>query len=188
MSEVAAVREAFVQLWGRLGPFWGIAPTTARVYAWLLARPEPADADQIQYSLGISRGAVSMACRELTEWRLIHTERPMASRRLAYRPEDDLQKVIRGIVEVRKRREWDPILESIGGWHDALARDGSAEAAHLRARLETIEGAVAMVESLAERFLQGGIVQRVTLTALVSRAKSAGRRRKGRSAEARSGA
>ena len=39
---LADVREAFVQLWGSLGPFWGIAPTTARVHSWLLSRSGPA--------------------------------------------------------------------------------------------------------------------------------------------------
>lgn len=175
-SQVAAVRDAFVQLWGRLGPFWGIAPITASVYAWLLAQPDPADADTIQSALQISRGAVSMACRELTEWGLIRIERPPGSRRLLYQPEDDLAKAIRSIVSTRKRREWDPILEHVQEWEAALKRDGSAEAAHLRSRLDTIAGVVTLVESFADRFLRGGIVQRVGLTAMVAGAKAAARR------------
>lgn len=103
-------------------------------------------------------------------------DRPLGSRRLTYWPEDDLEKVIRGIVETRKRREWNPILHNIRDWQTALARDPSADAAHLRRRLDTIAGAVAMVESLAERFLRGGVVQRVALKALVHQAKGKGRR------------
>jgi DNA-binding transcriptional regulator GbsR (MarR family) len=177
VRHVSDVRDEFVQLWGRLGPLWGIAPVTAAVYAWLLARLAPADADEIQGALHISRGAVSMACRELADWGLIHTDRPLGSRRLLYRPEEDLAKTIRSIIATRKRREWDPILEHVRAWKALLERDGSADAAHLRTRLETIEGVVTLVESLAERFLRGGVVQRVGLNAVVAGARGARRRK-----------
>ena len=42
MGTTASIHEAFTQLWGRMGPFWGVAPTTARVYGWLLSVPEGA--------------------------------------------------------------------------------------------------------------------------------------------------
>ena len=41
MSEIDDVRRAFVQLWGSMGPFWGIAPTTARVFHSNVASPHP---------------------------------------------------------------------------------------------------------------------------------------------------
>ncbi|MEL7061179.1 MAG: hypothetical protein AAGN46_14250, partial [Acidobacteriota bacterium] len=52
MGEVDTVRNSFVQLWGSMGPFWGISPTTARVYSWLLSRSEPADTEEIMSGLG----------------------------------------------------------------------------------------------------------------------------------------
>jgi DNA-binding transcriptional regulator GbsR (MarR family) len=55
------VRERFLSLWSRLGPMWGIPPSTARLHAWLLARPEGADAETLSAELELSRGAVSMA-------------------------------------------------------------------------------------------------------------------------------
>lgn len=169
-SEVDDVRQAFVQLWGSLGPFWGISPTTARVYSWLLSLPEAASTDQIMAGLEMSRGAVSMACRELRDWGLIFPEKAPGSRRITFRPATDLEKVIRNIVQIRKRREWDPVLESLREWIPRLEVDSSAEAAILRERLQSIEALIALADSMVEVFLKGGLVGRMGLKLLVKKA------------------
>ncbi len=171
MSEVETVRQAFVQLWGSMGHFWGISPTTARIYSWLLSRPEPADTDDIMQALEMSRGAVSMACRELREWHLIFPEKAPGSRRVTYRPATDLEKVIRNIVEIRKRREWDPILESLREWIPQLESDGSPEAAVFRQRLEDLESLITLTDSMVKVFLRGGVVGKLGLKMLVKAAR-----------------
>ncbi len=181
MGQVEHVRRAFVELWGNMGPFWGVPPATARIYGWLLSRPESASADEIVAGLGMSRGAVSMACRELRDWGLVHLERAPGSRQLAYRPETDLERAIRNIVAGRKRREWDPILAHLREWIPRLAAERSSEALVLRQRLEALETLVAMADSMAESFLRGGLVQQLGLKVLVARAsKRRGNQRRGR--------
>ncbi len=170
-SRVETVRQAFVQLWGSMGPFWGISPTTARVYSWLLSRSETADADEIMHGLEMSRGAVSMACRDLREWHLIFPEKAPGSRRVTYRPAIDLEKVIRNIVEIRKRREWDPILESLREWIPVLEADPAPEAQVFRQRLESLESLIALTDSMVEVFLKGGLLGRVGLKMLVRAAR-----------------
>ncbi len=170
-SQVETVRQAFVQLWGSMGAFWGIAPTTARVYSWLLSRAEPADADEIMQGLEMSRGAVSMACRDLREWHLIFPEKAPGSRRVTYRPATDLEKVIRNIVEIRKRREWDPILESLREWIPVLEADPSPEAQVFHQRLESLESLIALTDSMVDVFLKGGLLGRVGLKMLVRAAR-----------------
>jgi DNA-binding transcriptional regulator GbsR (MarR family) len=169
-SEVETVRDAFVQLWGSMGPFWGISPTTARIYSWLLSRAEPADTDEIMEGLEMSRGAVSMACRELREWHLVFAEKAPGSRRVTFRPATDLEKVIRNIVQIRKRREWDPVLENLREWIPRLERDPSSDAAIFRERLEALESLVALTDSMVEVFLKGGMLGRVGLKLLVKAA------------------
>ena len=171
MSELETIRQAFVQLWGSMGPFWGISPTTARVYSWLLSRAEPADSDEIMHGLEMSRGAVSMACRDLREWHLIFPEKALGSRRVTYRAATDLEKVIRNIVEIRKRREWDPILESLREWIPRLETDTSPDAAVFRQRLESIESLIARTDSMVDVFLHGGLLGRVGLKMLVKAAR-----------------
>jgi DNA-binding transcriptional regulator GbsR (MarR family) len=179
MGTTDSVRDAFVQLWGSMGPFWGVTPAAARVYGWLVSRPGAATADELMEGLGTSRGAVSMACRELRDWGLIHPDRSAGSRQIRYRPETDLEKAIRNIVQARKRREWDPILAHLREWIPRLESERSAEAAVFRERLKAIEALVATADSMAESFLKGGLVQKLGLKVLVATAsrKKGGTRR-----------
>lgn len=158
MTESAEIRESFVQLWGRMGPFWGVSPTTARVYGWLLASGEGSDADTLMEALGMSRGAVSMACKELRDWGLAHPDRPSGSRRTHWRAETDLEKTIRSIVETRKRREWDPILESLREWIPELEGSDDPQEQVFLERLRAIEAIVGVADSMAVRFLKGGVL------------------------------
>ena len=175
MSDLDGVREAFIELWGGMGSFWGVPPATARVYGFLLSKKESQTADAIVEDLGMSRGAVSMACRELRDWGLVHLERTSGTRQLAYRPETDLERAIRSIVQARKRREWDPLLVHLREWIPRLEAERSAEAAVFRERLEGIEALVTMADSMAESFLKGGLVQKLGLKVLVA---SAGRKKR----------
>ncbi len=171
-TEFDLVRDAFVQLWGSMGPFWGISPTTARIHSWLLSRTEAADTEEIMDGLELSRGAVSMACRELREWHLVLAEKAPGARRVTFRPATDLEKVIRNIVQIRKRREWDPVLENLREWIPRLERDASPDAAVFRERLVALESLIALTDSMVEVFLKGGMLGRVGLKLLVKAADS----------------
>lgn len=162
-----AIRESFVQLWGSLGSFWGVSPTTARVFGWLLSQRDPADAEEIMSALDLSRGSVSMACKELREWGLVTPEK--AGRRTVYAPETDLEKVVRHVVQIRKRREWDPILENLADWVPALENDPSPDAAVFAERLKAIEALVELADGLVDRILRGGTVTNLGLKLLVGR-------------------
>src|SRR6185436_5478456 len=142
MTQTETVRKEFVQLWGQMGPFWGVSPATARVYGWLLSKADAATSDEIMAGLSMSRGAVSMACRELRDWGLIEFEREPAGRHFRYRPETEMEKAIRNIVQTRKRREWDPMLERLREWIPKLEAERSAEAQIFKDRLKAIEALV----------------------------------------------
>lgn len=174
MASPAEIRERFVGLWSRLGPMWGIPPSTARLHAWLLAEPRGADAERIAAELGLSRGAVSMACKELVDWGLLTSSRPSGSRRVVYRAEADLEKAIVSIVRTRKRREWDPLLAEVRDWREQLAEDASPEAGHLRQLFGEMEGVVGMVEATARAFLDGFVIRRLGLKSLLRAARKKG--------------
>lgn len=170
--DAVAVRESFVQLWGSLGTFWGVSPTTARVFGWLFSRAEPADAEAIMEGLELSRGAVSMACKELREWGLVSQERSAGSRKVLYVPETDLEKLIRHVVQIRKRREWDPILENLHDWIPELENDPTEDSAVFAQRLRAMEELVAMADTIVERLLKGGTVTNLGLKLLVSASRN----------------
>ena len=171
MNNSDAVRKEFVQLWGSMGPFWGVSPASARVYGWLISRKDSATADEIVEGLAMSRGAVSMACRELRDWGLVNLEKESGTRQLSYRPETDLEKAMRNIVQARKRREWDPILQRLREWIPRLEADRSPDAQVFRDRLKGIESLVGMVDSMADSFLKGGMIPSLGLKYLVATAK-----------------
>ena len=176
-ASTAQVRDEFIQLWSRLGQFWGIPTGTSRVYAWLLSRPDGAGSDEIMAGLRMSRGAVSMACKELRDWGLVLTLQDPGERRARHVVETDLSTVVRNIVRARKRREWDPILDGVRGWIPRLAGDDSREAAVLRERLESIEACVGMADGMAQRFLAGGMLSDLGLRTLTAAARERARRK-----------
>jgi DNA-binding transcriptional regulator GbsR (MarR family) len=178
MAASEDVRSELVELWGRMGRFWGISSSTARVYAWLLSRDDAATTESIMEGLSVSRGAVSMATIELLDWGLVLAERDPGSRRTRYRVEADLARVIRNIVRARKRREWDPILEKVREWIPRLEADRTGKSGPLLARLRTIERSVAAADSMAGLFLEGGRLTDLGLHALVAAARPRKKRRR----------
>lgn len=113
-----------------------------------------------------------MACRDLRDWRLLHFEHNSGSRRVVYRPETDLEKVTRRVVEIRKRREWDPIRDYLREWIPQLEADPSPEATVFMERLKAIEALVVMADTMAETFLKGGAVGNLGLKLLVGAANN----------------
>jgi len=177
MTRIDEIRGEFIELWGRMSSLWGITPATGRVYGWLITQPDPVDAETVMEGLSMSRGAVSMACRELVDWGLVHPERVAGSRRVAYRAETDLEKVVRAVVATRKRREWDPVMERLDEWIPGLKGERSREAKVLRERLEDISALVGVADEAARQFLAGGIVQKLGMQMLMSKAAKARRKR-----------
>lgn len=176
------VRAALIELWGQLAPYWAVSPMTARVYGYLLSKKDPVTAERMMEDIVLSRGAVSMACRELLDWGLIDSMRVEGTRQLAYRPETDLEKVIRNIARARKRKEWDPMLERLREWIPKLESEKSEESRVFLDRLTKIEAIVSLAESMAESFLKGGLLQQFGLKALIAAAarKQAKKHRKAR--------
>ena len=62
--------------------------------------------------------------------------------------------------------------------HVVVMTERSAEAQVFRGRLKSIESLVAMVDSMAESFLKGGMVQKLGLKVLVASAARKGARRR----------
>ena len=178
MAAEGEVRAELIELWGRLGRFWGISASTARVYAWLLAREDAETAEAIMGGVGASRGACSMATSELLDWGLVVAEREPGSRRTRYRVETDLARVIRNIVRTRKRREWDPLLDKLREWIPRLEAERSGKAGPLLGRLRTLEKSVATADSMAALFLEGGKLTDLGLHAIVAAARPGRRRRR----------
>ena len=111
----------------------------AEVHALLFIAGEPLPAEEIMERLRISRGSVSTTLKQLTEWGLVQRVRPKdaksrdrADRREFHQAEQDVWKLFYTILRARKRREFDPLIEELGGCRVAQkgARRSDRQKAH----------------------------------------------------------
>jgi DNA-binding transcriptional regulator GbsR (MarR family) len=84
-----------------------------QIHALLMLSPEALTSDQIIAELGISRGNVSMNLRSLMEWGVVHKVHIPGDRKEYYTSEKDAWKMALQIARERKRRELDPIIQSL---------------------------------------------------------------------------
>ncbi|UJW31605.1 MarR family transcriptional regulator [Saccharothrix sp. AJ9571] len=74
--------DEFVTAMGDVLASWNLPRATGRVYGRLLLNADPASLDALGEALGLSKGAVSVAVRELVSWNLARTIPQPGSRRL----------------------------------------------------------------------------------------------------------
>ena len=106
-------RHRMIQTWAQLSAQWGINRTMGQIHALLLVSPQPMTTDQIMTELEISRGNVSMNLRSLIEWGVVHKVHITGDRKEYYTSEKDVWKIALQIAKERKRRELDPLIQSI---------------------------------------------------------------------------
>ncbi len=100
-----------------MGTRWGVQRNMAEVHALLFIAGEPLAAEDIMERLSISRGSVSTTLKQLTEWGLVQRvkSREKLDRREFHSAEQDVWKLFYTILRARKRREFDPLVEELGG-------------------------------------------------------------------------
>lgn len=111
--ELQEAKDKFIHTWGTLATQWGINRTMSQIHALLLLSPKSLNADQIMEDLKISRGNVNMNLRDLMSWGLINKQLLPGERKEYFVAEKDIWKVARQIAKERKRREIEPIIETM---------------------------------------------------------------------------
>jgi HTH-type transcriptional regulator, glycine betaine synthesis regulator len=116
----------FIRRWGEMGGYWGINRTMAELHALLYISAEPLCTDDIMAALQISRGNTSMNIRQLVDWGLVSRVHKMGDRREYFSAETDVWEMFQTIVRERRRREVEPIIETIDRCREMVV-DGAAE-------------------------------------------------------------
>lgn len=111
--ELQEAKDKFIHTWGTLATQWGINRTMSQIHALLLLSTKSLNADEIMEELRISRGNVNMNLRELMGWGLINKQLLPGERKEYFIAEKDIWKVARQIAKERRRREVEPILETM---------------------------------------------------------------------------
>ena len=111
--QLREVQDVFIRRWGEMGQTWGINRTMAEIHAFLFITGQPQCTDDVMDRLNISRGNVSMSLRALCDWGIIRRLHKRGERREYFESLGDVWEMFSIIAAERKRREMDPVLETI---------------------------------------------------------------------------
>ena len=106
-------QDLFIRRWGEMGQTWGINRTMAEIHALLYICGIPLCTDDVMERLNISRGNASMSLRALCDWGIIRRLHKRGERRDYFESLSDVWEIFSIIATERKRREMDPVLETI---------------------------------------------------------------------------
>jgi DNA-binding transcriptional regulator GbsR (MarR family) len=140
----------FVESWGEMGTLWGLNSSMARIHALLIVSEKPHSLDTIAKRLKISRGNASMCLKELRSWGVIKRTKIAGDRRDYYVTEPDIWKMFFSIAKERKRREFDPTLETVRETLEAARQNHEGG---IEERLKQMEELLTVMDKVAERFL-----------------------------------
>lgn len=116
----------FIRRWGELSGYWGINRTMAELHALLYISADALCTDDIMEALQISRGNTSMNLRQLVDWGLVIRVHRKGDRKEYFTAETDVWEMFQTIVRERRRREVEPIIETIARCQRMVA-DGATE-------------------------------------------------------------
>src|SRR5271155_5814171 len=112
-APLLVAQDLFIRRWGEMGQTWGINRTMAEIHALLYICGVPLCTDDVMERLNISRGNASMSLRALCDWGIIRRIHKRGERREYFESLSDVWEMFNLIIAERKRREMDPVLETI---------------------------------------------------------------------------
>ncbi len=154
-------QDMFIRRWGEMGQTWGINRTQAEIHAYLYITAQPQCTDDVMERLNISRGNASMSLRALCDWGIIRRLHKRGERREYFESLGDVWEMFSIIAAERKRREMDPVLETIRQCRKMLDEpgsgkggNGSQEAVQLtRQRLAGMEEFMEVTNKIFQQFI-----------------------------------
>ncbi|MCK4657922.1 MAG: transcriptional regulator [Phycisphaerae bacterium] len=127
----------FIRRWGEMAASWGISRTMAEIHALLFVSTRPLCTDDVMGRLQVSRGSASMNLRELTRWGLIERMHVRGDRKEYFKAESDVWQMFETISHERRRREVEPIIETINRCMEMI--DSNLQQLTGKERDETLE-------------------------------------------------
>ena len=153
----------FIRRWGEMGGYWGISRTMAEIHALLYVSEDPLCTDDIMGRLQISRGNTSVNLRQLVDWGLIERVHKTGDRREYFVSEKDVWQMFEIISRERKRREVEPIIDTIERCREMVLGDpeglsgAEAKRADLyRRRLEAMLEFLTTMNGVSDLVLRAG--------------------------------
>src|SRR5438445_1174695 len=159
-QQLRTSQDLFIRRWGEMGATWGINRTMAEIHALLYITAQPLCTDDVMERLHISRGNASMSLRSLCDWGIIRRLHKRGERREFFESLHDVWEMFSIIAAERKRREMDPVLETIKQCHKmldegALGKAGASQEqiAATRHRLEGMQEFMEVTNKIFQQFI-----------------------------------
>jgi len=112
-QNLRTAQDTFIRRWGEMAQTWGINRTMGEIFAFCYITGQPQCTDDVMERLNISRGNASMSLRALVDWGIIRRMHRRGERREYFESLGDVWEMFSLIAAERKRREMDPVLETI---------------------------------------------------------------------------
>jgi len=159
-QQLRTAQDLFIRRWGEMGQTWGINRTMAEIHALLYITGVPLCTDDVMQRLHISRGNASMNLRSLCDWGIIRRVHKLGERREFFQSLCDVWEMFSIIAAERKRREMDPVLETIRQCRQMLdapalgkAAAGRADVKLTRQRLAGMEEFMTVTNRIFQQFI-----------------------------------
>ena len=159
-QQLNTAQDLFIRRWGEMGQTWGINRTMAELHALLYITARPLSTDDVMERLNISRGNASMSLRALCDWGIVRRLHKRGERREYFESLGDVWEMFSLIAAERKRREMDPVLETIRQCQQMLDESQLGKAAAkredvqaTRQRLAGMEEFMAVTNKIFQQFI-----------------------------------
>ena len=158
-QQLRVAQDTFIRRWGEMGATWGINRTMAEIHALLYITGTPQCTDDVMERLHISRGNASMSLRALCDWGIIRRLHRLGERREYFESLSDVWEIFSIIAAERKRREMDPVLETIKQCQKMLEAKSIGKAADdesvkvTRQRLASMEEFMSVTNKIFQQFV-----------------------------------
>src|SRR5678815_4299919 len=149
-QQLRSAQDNFIRRWGEMGQTWGINRTMAEIHALLYITGTPLCTDDVMERLHISRGNASMSLRALCDWGIIRRQHRRGERREYFESLGDVWEMFSIIAAERKRREMDPVLETIRQCRQMLDEASLGKAAAKREAVRLTRERLAGMEEFME--------------------------------------
>lgn len=146
-SSLHQARNLFIRRWGEMASGWGISRTMAEIHAALFITSQPLCTDDLMECLQASRGNISMNLRQLLNWGLIHRVHRQGDRKEYFVAEADIWQMFEIITRERRRREVEPIVETIERCRAMLAESKGGGGKAMQGELTTCDRRLADMQT-----------------------------------------
>jgi HTH-type transcriptional regulator, glycine betaine synthesis regulator len=159
-ARLESVEDQFVELWNNMASLWGISPTMARIHGLLYICGAALSMEDIMARLAISRGNVSMNLSKLVEWGLVRRVHKRRDRKEYYESLSDVWEMFTLVANQRKRREIDPILNTLRRCRDDLTPESIGSQAQKEPaqkrfqRINELLKLLTLLDGVSQRFFE----------------------------------